>query len=185
VIFLNGASSAGKTTLGAALQDASDEPYLLMGLDSVFEMVPAQWAGGPMGAHRAQGFQYLELPDEDGKPMCGIGYGAVGLRMLRGFHRAVREFVLAGNRVVVDEMMLGPEVGEDWLVALEGLDVFWVGVKCELDELERREAGRRGPKGRARWSSQRVHDGMTYDRWVDTTGRDAEGCAREILAAAR
>ncbi|GAA1551717.1 hypothetical protein GCM10009789_01840 [Kribbella sancticallisti] len=42
VIFLNGPSSAGKTTLGKALQDTLDEPYLLMGLDTCFAMVPAQ-----------------------------------------------------------------------------------------------------------------------------------------------
>ena len=147
VIFLNGASSSGKTTLGRALQDSLDEPYLLMGLDTCFAMVPAQWAGGRMGAHREQGFQYVDLPDENGKPVSGISYGPVGLRMLQGFHRAVREFVQAGNPVIVDEMMLGPEVRDHWFATLAGLDVVSVGVRCDLDELERRESARKGTGG--------------------------------------
>jgi chloramphenicol 3-O phosphotransferase len=183
VIFLNGASSAGKTTLGRALQDAVDVPYLLMGLDTCFAMVPAQWSGGPMGAHRERGFQYVDLPDEDGQPVRGISYGPVGLRMLQGFHRAVREFVQAGNPVIVDEMMLGPEVRDHWFETLATLDVIRVGVRCELAELERREAARKGPAGLARWSGQRVHEGMPYDLWVDTTGETAQACAARILAA--
>ncbi|MER7244899.1 hypothetical protein [Kribbella sp. NPDC000426] len=185
VIFLNGASSAGKTTLGRALQDSLDEPYLLMGLDTCFAMVPARWGGGSMGAHREQGFQYVDLPEEDGKPVCGISYGPVGLRMLEGFHRAVREFVQAGNRVIVDEMMLGSEVRDHWFETLAGLDVVSVGVRCDLDELERREGVRRGRVGLARWSEKRVHEGMDYDLWVDTTSLSAETCAQQILAAGR
>ena len=185
VIFLNGASSAGKTTLGTALQDALTEPYLLMGLDTCFAMVPSQWAGGPMGAHRAQGFQYVDMPDDNGKPVSGISYGPVGLRMLQGFHRAVREFVQAGNSVIVDEMMLSPEVRDHWFTTLADLDVLWVGVRCDLNELERREPTRKNPAGLSRWSDGRVHEAMPYDLWVDTTNHPAETCAQEVLRAAR
>lgn len=52
VIFLNGASCAGKTSLGKALQEVLDEPYLLLGLDTCFSMVPDRWAGGPRGPYR-------------------------------------------------------------------------------------------------------------------------------------
>jgi chloramphenicol 3-O phosphotransferase len=181
VIFLNGASSAGKTTLGRALQDALDEPYLLMGLDTCFAMVPSQWAGGPMGVHRAQGFQYVDLPDDNGKPVLGIAYGPIGLRMLQGFHRAVREFVQAGNPVIVDELILSPEVRDHWFTTLTDLDVLWVGVHCDLNELERREPTRKNPAGLSRWSEKRVHEGMPYDLWVDTTNQPAEACAQQIL----
>ena len=185
VIFLNGASSAGKTTLGTALQDALDEPYLLMGLDTCFAMVPSQWAGGSMGAHRAQGFQYVDLPYDNGKPVCGIAYGPIGLRMLQGFHRAVREFVQAGNPVIVDEMMLGPEVRDHWFTTLADLDVLTVGVRCDLAELERREVTRKNPAGLSRWSEARVHDGMHYDLWVDTTNQTPETSAHQILTITR
>ncbi|MEV1042213.1 hypothetical protein AB0J01_37190, partial [Streptomyces sp. NPDC050204] len=35
VIFLNGTSSAGKTTLARAIQEESDEPYLYWGIDTL------------------------------------------------------------------------------------------------------------------------------------------------------
>ncbi|MEV5967320.1 AAA family ATPase [Kribbella sp. NPDC051952] len=183
VIFLNGPSSAGKTTLGRALQDALDVPYLLMGLDTCFAMVPSQWAGGPMGAHRAQGFQYVDLPPEDGNPVTGISYGPIGLRMLQGFHRAVREFVQAGNPVIIDEMMLGPEARDHWFTTLADLDTITVGVRCDLKELERRELARKNPRGLSRWSEHRSHEGMPYDLWVDTTTQTPEATAQQILTA--
>lgn len=133
----------------------------------------------------SRGSQYVDLPDENGKPVSGISYGPVGLRMLEGFHRAVREFVQAGNPVIVDEMLLGPEVRDHWFATLAGLDVVWVGVRCDLDELERREDARKGRAGLARWSEERVHEGMTYDLWVETTVQAAEACAHQIVAAAR
>lgn len=156
-----------------------------MGLDTCLAMVPAQWSGGPMGAHRAQGFQYVDLPDENGKPVSGLSYGPIGLRMLKGFHRAVREFVQAGNPVIVDEMMLGPEARDHWSATLADLDVISVGLRCNLDELERRELARHGRTGLARWSETRVHEGMTYDLWLDTTDQPPEACAHQILTAAR
>ena len=60
VIVLNGASSAGKTTLGRALQERLAEPFMLLGLDTCFQMAPDRWAGGPEGEFRHDGFAYLD-----------------------------------------------------------------------------------------------------------------------------
>ena len=78
VIFLNGASSSGKTSIGKALQDILDQPYLLLGLDTMFQTVPPRWAGGTLGVFRQQGFEYLDMPAEDNHPVLSIGYGPVG-----------------------------------------------------------------------------------------------------------
>lgn len=40
IVFLNGTSSAGKTTLAKALQASLDEPYLCMGIDHFLSSVP-------------------------------------------------------------------------------------------------------------------------------------------------
>lgn len=49
VIFVLGTSSDGKTSTAGALQELLAGPYLLLGLDDVFRMVPERWgsAGGP------------------------------------------------------------------------------------------------------------------------------------------
>jgi chloramphenicol 3-O phosphotransferase len=181
IIFLNGASSAGKTGLGTALQDILDEPYLLLGLDTCLHMVPARWSGGPRGPHRHLGFEYLELPPEDGHPLLGIGYGPVGWRIMVGFHRAVAEFVRAGNPVVIDEMLLDGRVRDHWLSVLAPFQPLLIGVYCDLDELERREYQRGNRPGLARWSAQRVHSGIHYDLTIDTTAKTSMQCAEELF----
>ncbi|GAB2778123.1 hypothetical protein GCM10027199_61630 [Amycolatopsis magusensis] len=49
VIFLNGTSSAGKTTLARAIQDESDTPFVYWGIDTLFSLVPPNWGGGRDG----------------------------------------------------------------------------------------------------------------------------------------
>ena len=45
VILLNGTSSAGKSTLARAIQDAMDEPYLHTGLDHFLRRYPRRFMG--------------------------------------------------------------------------------------------------------------------------------------------
>lgn len=181
IIFLNGASSAGKTSIGKALQDALTDPYLLLGLDTFFHTVPAPWAGGPPGHSRHLGFQYLDLPAEDGHPIVGIGYGPVGWRILVGFHRATTELVRSGNPVIIDEMLLDEQVRDHWIDILKPLGALFVGVYCDLSELERREYERGGRRGLARWSAQQAHTGVQYDMVVDTTAKTPMSCAEEVI----
>jgi chloramphenicol 3-O phosphotransferase len=68
IVFLNGASSAGKTSIAKALQDLTDEPFMLLGLDTCFAMVPPRRAGGPEGPMRHLGFAYEHLPKDNGHP---------------------------------------------------------------------------------------------------------------------
>ena len=178
IIFLNGASSAGKTSLGVALQEVLHEPYLLLGLDTCFHAVPQRWGSG--GPYRKLGFEYVTLPPEDGHPVLGIGYGAVGWRIMIGFHQAIAELVRSGNPVIVDEMLLDEQVRDHWLTVLAPFNRLVVGVQCELAELERRERQRQNPPGLARWSAQRVHRGMAYDLIVDTTTAAAGDCATAL-----
>ncbi len=179
IIFLNGASCAGKTSLGKALQEILDEPYLLIGLDTCFHAVPERWGSG--GAYRRLGFEYVELPPEDGHPVLGITYGPVGWRILAGFHLAIAELVRTGNPVIVDEMLLDERVRDHWFSVLAALEPARVGVYCSLEELERREIQRVDRPGLARWSARRVHAGIRYDVTVDTTFETPMSCAERIL----
>jgi chloramphenicol 3-O phosphotransferase len=185
VVLLNGASCAGKTTLGRALQDLTAEPYLLLGLDTLFSTVPDRWAGGPQGELRHRGFAYDRLPDDDGRPMLRITYGDDGLRMMHGFHRAVAALLAAGNPVVVDEMLLGADVRDDWLAVLRPWRPLLVGVYCDDDELARRERARGNRPGLARWSARHAHHGMTYDLTVDTTTISPHAAAGRVAARLR
>jgi chloramphenicol 3-O-phosphotransferase len=53
VVFLNGTSSSGKTTLARAIQDESDIPFVYWGIDTLFGLVLDTTTGTPAELARA------------------------------------------------------------------------------------------------------------------------------------
>ncbi len=67
IIYINGPSSSGKTTLAQALQQEFDVPFLHIGIDRVIGMMPNKlnnWEGGPAPL----GFSWKSSVDETGTP---------------------------------------------------------------------------------------------------------------------
>jgi chloramphenicol 3-O phosphotransferase len=175
VILLNGASSAGKSSLTQALQ--AKLPFVRMGIDDfIWERVPSSWfddvsrfLGGPLGDAP------LEHADEAAK-------------MFRAYHRAVRACVAEGLGVVVDDAIVSRELLEDWVTALEGVDVFFVGVHCTVEELVQRWRARRdrGPAGSTASMAKtmnRIHAHAIYDLEIDSTATPSSALAAQIVAA--
>ncbi|HLL64641.1 MAG TPA: AAA family ATPase [Micromonosporaceae bacterium] len=184
IIFLNGTSSAGKTTLAHAIQEESEQPYLLAGIDFFFAMVPEKWGGDRAGPLSRDGFYYDESEvDHDGSPLTVIRYGETGRRMLRAMHASIPSLTVAGNNLIIDEMLLAPELLTDWLDTLAGLDVLFVGVHCPLAVLENRERERsRSRLGLARGHLPAAHYHGHYDLEVDTSTSPAAELAKAVLA---
>jgi len=163
IILLNGASSAGKSTLCRAIQARIDEPFLQFSLDFFMfgnNVLPSR--RDDTGA-----FSWAEL-----KPKLFDGY----------FH-CLSALARAGNNLVVD-YIIETRTQLDALVHCIGhLDVFLVGVHCPLPELERREQlrGDRGA-GDARRDLETVHTFSAYDLDVDSSG-PADTVAGQIIAA--
>ncbi|MGH3332693.1 MAG: chloramphenicol phosphotransferase CPT family protein [Nocardioidaceae bacterium] len=156
VIFLNGASSSGKSTIAHELQGGMDGPWFHMAVDSF---------------HRIRSRK--DWTDEQFLPIFQ--------RTVRGFHRAVAGLAAAGNDVVVDHIL-----GERWrltdcLDVLADHHVVFVGVHCPLPELEKRERERRDRQvGRAALQFPLVHAHGLYDVEVDTSRLTAAECAWRI-----
>jgi chloramphenicol 3-O phosphotransferase len=172
VIFLNGSTSAGKTSIGRVLQARLPEPYLQFGIDHVFPWLPPSWC------ETAEGYRFERRDDGSMPILIGDGF----LRVAQGWHRMVRAGVDVGLRFIVDEALIDPRLLPDWREALAGCDVLWVGVRCELGELQRREIAR-GDRGIGQALAQHewVHAGVAYDVEVDTTSASAADCAQAIL----
>jgi chloramphenicol 3-O phosphotransferase len=88
----------------------------------------------------------------------------------------------AGARIIVDEVFLGgPASQERWRKALRGLDVLWVGVRCDAAIAAGRETAR-GDRaaGMARSQAELVHRGVAYDLVVNTGHMESLECARQI-----
>lgn len=156
IIFLNGTSSSGKSSIAKALLHTLDEPCFHL----------------PVDAFHAMRSHHELTPD---------ALRAVLLRTWRGFHRAVAGMAAAGNTVVVDHVLSEPWRLDDCLALFPPERVVLVGVRCPLEELERRERDRGDrPLGLAARQIEQVHAHGTYDIECDTTTADPQECAQQI-----
>ena len=173
VIFLNGCTSSGKSSIAAALQARLAAPYLRMGIDDAFATVPLKYH------QHKEGFFF----DRDERGLVRLNMGPVGRAAMTAHRHAAAAAARSGANLILDEVLL-PGMLDDWLALLDGLDVFMAGVRCELGELERREIAR-GDRvtGQARGQFDLVHAGVVYDIEVDTTQSDAEVSAAAIAAS--
>lgn len=172
-IFLNGSSSAGKTSITRELQAQLPAPYMRFGCDDAFE-------GSPLSLHNhPDGYEFR--PQANGELLLHIG--AEGRKVFRAWRAMLRAGLDQGLRMVIDEVLLEPADLTAWIEALAGRDVFFVGVRCGLEELQRRELARgdRG-HGQALWQHERVHAHGLYDLEVDTTATTPAACAAAIVA---
>lgn len=99
IIYLNGISNAGKTSIAKALQLVMDEPYLFTGLDLFIWMLPARyWNSHP------DGFQVV--PTAKGAEVrMGQAVQGLGVAMCR----SIAAVSANGYNQVVDDVILGPE----------------------------------------------------------------------------
>ncbi len=172
IIFLNGCTSSGKSSIAAAMQARLAAPYLRMGIDDAFATVP------PRYHQHKEGFFF----GRDERGLVRLNMGTVARAALRAHRHGTAAAARSGANLILDEVLL-PGMLDDWLALLDGLDVFMAGVRCELGELERREIAR-GDRvaGQARGQFDLVHAGVVYDIEVDTTQSDAEVSAAAIAA---
>ena len=167
IIFLNGVTSTGKTSIAQAIQELAHEIYYHISNDTFHCMIGDKfWA-------------------ENGR-MC------VAKSIVSMYH-AVRGMCDAGVNVIVDGMLLEmPEYVQEYgrlhydimRGVLSGVDVFMVEVFCPLGECRRRNIAR-GDRGEFQSEEQdmEMNKGVKYDFRVDTSKYTAEECAAQILGS--
>ncbi len=172
LIFLNGTTSSGKTSIAHALQEQLVRPYCLTGIDDAFAMLPDRLH------NNSDGFFF----DRDERDLVRLNFGHIGLACLKAHHRSVAALALSGIDLICDEVILTDELRRDWHDVLKGVDTAFVGVHCSLDELERREI-ERGDRaiGQAHGQYDIVHSHMHYDIEVDSTCKPSAVLAGEII----
>ena len=183
IVFLNGTSSAGKTTLAYALQELAAEPWLHIALDQFRDGLPAKYRGlnSPPGTTGAEGMNVVPVSGT-GEPFTTIRFGGTGRKMLQGMRRAIRAMAESGNNVILDDIVLEAEFLWDYLNVFDGLEVTFVGVRCPIDIINEREATRPGRfPGTAQGHMDICHAHDDYDIQVDTSIHDPHLCASMIL----
>lgn len=160
IIFLNGVSSAGKTTLSKTLQDKLSVTYYHICCDDFMNMSPKQ-----------------KMRDDFGKQLL-ITQGIM--------HETISLFCDKGHNVIVDDVVLDLPDCNDWLfeyvTMFQGYPVLFVRVDCPMPELQRREV-ERGDRhiGQAIWQTEHMDYSVVYDLVVNTHHNTTEECAGEII----
>jgi chloramphenicol 3-O phosphotransferase len=173
VIVLNGGSSSGKSGISRCLQAVLPEPWLALSVDTLVEAMPAAMRASDAGIEVAA----------DGGVVVGAEFRLLDAAWAAGIAAMAR----AGARVVVDDVFLGGTASQQrWQRALAGLDVLWVGVRCDSAVAAGREIAR-GDRigGMAASQAEAVHEGVAYDVVVDTTHTESMTCAHAIAAQVR
>jgi chloramphenicol 3-O phosphotransferase len=159
IIFLNGTSSSGKSSIAGQLLLMLDPPHFHLSVDAINSMRAKQ--------------KTRELGDAELQTVLA--------RTRAGFHRAVAGMAEAGNDVIADHVLSEPWRLRDCLEVMAGYRVVFVGVRCSAAELERREYQRGDrPPGVALAQQAPVHAHGLYDIECDTTTASPYDCAVRI-----
>jgi chloramphenicol 3-O phosphotransferase len=167
ILFLNGASSSGKTSILKILQDKLPEPYLDMGIDRFIWMMPRR---------------YLDRPFWDDVLGKAVHAGTSGRILFSGMHNAIAAAAQAGNNILADHVF----VEEDWVKECARLfadmPAYLIGIQCPLEILEQRERERKDRTlGQARAQFDIIHKYTVYDLEVDTSLFTPEQCVGQII----
>lgn len=162
IILLNGASSSGKSTLAAALQAALDEPFWHYSIDHLLA---------------------ARILPSDRIERGHFAWNDMRSKFFAGFHASLPAFASAGNNLIVEHIV----ESQAWMNRLVGLlrhhDVFFVGLHCPLDELERRERARADRRaGEAKADFETTHSFCLYDFEIGSTAPAVENAAKVIAA---
>ena len=180
IIYINGPSSVGKTTLVKALQEKLEPPFLHLGIDKVIGFMPKKvnsWEAGT----EARGFSWKASIDPTGHPIQELEIGPFAHKMVLALKEIVLTLAQMGHCIIIDDVAFGKKDVDLWRKTLHPYTVLWVGLHSSLHSLEEREKGRpdRTP-GSARAQYFKVHHNVAYDLEFDTSQTQLEDIVQAI-----
>jgi chloramphenicol 3-O phosphotransferase len=167
IIFLNGTSSSGKTSLLKVLQTKLQEPYLDMGIDRFIWMLPKR---------------YLDRPLWDGVLGKALQSGPLGLILFSGMHHAIAAAASRGNNVIADHVFVEKAWVDECASLFADMNAYLIGLYCPLEVLEQRERDRKDRTlGQAKLQYDVIHKYTKYDLELDTSKLTPDECAEKVI----
>lgn len=181
IIYLNGPSSSGKTTIAKALQETLPEPYLHIGIDKMIGFMPTKinnWEGGPAPL----GFSWEAAIDPTGHLVYNIHAGPFAKKVTRSLKDIAHLLAAQHYNLIIDDVAFGAIQVEEWKRILQDYQALYVGVTTPLEILEERERSR-GNRfvGSARAQYFKVHENVSYDLEIDSHAESLENSVAKIL----
>ncbi|HEU0237550.1 MAG TPA: AAA family ATPase [Candidatus Limnocylindrales bacterium] len=180
IILLNGTSSSGKTSLVRALQDRLPDPWLELGIDRFVFALPRRYLNQPGWSDV---FRYIRKDGSADGPFT-IEPGPLGRRLVGGMHRTAAALAEVGIDVIVDHVLLERAWLDECRRLWAPFPVLFVGVRCPLEVVLRRERERNDRTiGQAEAQFGVVHQWGGYDVEIDTSIVPAAEAAEAVASA--
>lgn len=157
IVLINGVSSVGKTTIARELQhQLCEESYVLFSGDDFLEILVR------------------------GRNARHLGSGAA-IKLTDAFNKSIAALSYEGIHVVVDTVIQDVSALEKTVEALSDSPVYFVGLHCSVEELDKREKLRQDRRsGLAREQLSQVHLEAIYDLELNTAELSADNCVKKI-----
>ena len=161
ILFLNGVSNAGKSTLTKVLQKKLSQPYYHICCDNFMNMSQKQ------------------ILHDDFYNQVNITHGIM--------HETIALFSDKGHNVIVDDVVIDLPEAYNWMYdyvsMFENYPVLSVRIDCPVEELERRKKIRGDRSiGQSKWQLEQMNSSWTYDLIVNTFDNTTEECADKIIS---
>lgn len=167
LIFLNGTSSSGKTSILRSLQEGLPDPFLDMGIDRFIFMLPKR---------------YLDRPLWDEVLGRAVQAGPTGMILFSGMHHAIAAAAQQGSNIIADHVFVEKAWVDECAGLFADMNAYLIGIRCPLAILEQRERQRQDRTlGQARAQYDVIHRYTCYDLEVDTSILSPKQCAQRII----
>ncbi|WP_256762133.1 chloramphenicol phosphotransferase CPT family protein [Cohnella sp. WQ 127256] len=166
VIFLNGTSSSGKTSISNELLQVLEEDFMYFSVDNAIAGVNDMLMSMFSESISIEDIKTIEREEL-------IENSVISL-----FHHSIKAFSMIGKNIIVDHVLIEQRWLEECIELLHNTQTFLIGVQCPLEELERRERHRGDrPIGLAKAQMDLVHRHNQYDLTVNTHTNSIAECA--------
>ena len=181
IIFLNGTSSSGKTSIAKALQEIMDGFYIHTGIDHFLDAAPDKIHVSSDGINPSTAEGFLWVRSNGDNHVSELRVGPAALRLWVGMHVAAAALAATGNDVIIDDVIFDSRVLQEAVNRLYLFNVLFVGVRCPFEIAEGREQARGNrTQGLVQAHYDLVHAHGIYDLEVDTSTLTPMECAKQI-----
>lgn len=175
VIFLNGCSSSGKTSIVKAITQESSDLWVSFGIDTFINMIPF---------YKQESYlKFISGKNEYGTTMH-VETGVEGEKLFSVMPKFAEILADNGSNIIIDEVLFEEETLKSYIRHLKNHIVYYIGVFCDLRIMQEREILRQDRCiGLSNDQINIVHQGIlnSYDFKVDTTAISPFEAARLIL----
>ena len=134
VIFLNGSSSSGKTSIARSIQCLSDEPWLVFGVDLFIEMTPF----ATIDKNDTTFFRFIPGENKYGKT-ARVETTPKGKPVFALMPKFASMLASTNNNFIIDEVLFSRDCLQAYVEQLAEHTVCFIGVSCDLSIMQERE----------------------------------------------